>query len=98
MAFAHNTPVQFIPGIGARTAAVLHELDIHTISELVRVPEKVLIELFGPSIRSVLTLIGSTQQKHIYSVHSHIQQPTFKQEKKSFMKRLHLAAQFVMML
>jgi nucleotidyltransferase/DNA polymerase involved in DNA repair len=54
MSFANNTPVQYLPGIGWRTANVLNDLGIHTAGQLHRIPESVLIELFGPSIRSVL--------------------------------------------
>ncbi len=54
MSFANNTPVQYLPGIGWRTANVLNDLGIHTAGQLHRIPESVLIELFGPSIRSIL--------------------------------------------
>ncbi|MCW1929894.1 MAG: hypothetical protein KIH62_001095 [Candidatus Kerfeldbacteria bacterium] len=53
MSIASNTPVQFVPGIGRRTAAVLHDLDIHTFGQLARIPDQVLVELFGPSIKKV---------------------------------------------
>lgn len=62
MSIASNTPVQFIPGIGRRTAAVLHDLDIHTFGQLARVPKQVLIELFGPSIVSITDFRVAKQQ------------------------------------
>ncbi len=49
-----NLPVDFLPGIGQRTAKVLKSLDIRTIGQFQRTPEKVLVELFGPSIRQVI--------------------------------------------
>jgi nucleotidyltransferase/DNA polymerase involved in DNA repair len=58
MSFAQNTPIQFIPGIGWRTAEVMHDLGIHTVGHLGHIPENILIELFGPSIRSILNLVG----------------------------------------
>lgn len=57
MSFADNTPIHFIPGIGQRTAAVLHDLEIHTFGQFIRVPEQVLIALFGPSIKQVTGLV-----------------------------------------
>lgn len=56
MSFADNTPIHFIPGIGQRTAAVLHDLEIHTFGQFIRVPEQLLIALFGPSIRQITAL------------------------------------------
>ena len=46
-----NLPIDYLPGIGTRTAKVLKKLDIHTIGQFKRTPEKILVELFGPSIR-----------------------------------------------
>lgn len=57
MSFANNTPIQFLPGIGPRTAKVLHDLGVHTAGQLTTVPENMLIELFGPSIRSVVKFV-----------------------------------------
>lgn len=109
MSFAKNTPVQFIPGVGWRTAKVLHELDLHTAGQLNYMPEKVLVELFGPSIRSVLTTLHSSTTAIKKTVRRQSSQ-TFttaqvngkvksaliiKSDKKSFLKRLQLAAQFI---
>lgn len=46
-----NLPIDFLPGIGKRTAKALKKLDISTIGQFKRTPEKILVELFGPSIR-----------------------------------------------
>jgi nucleotidyltransferase/DNA polymerase involved in DNA repair len=54
MSFASNTPVKYLPGIGWRTARILEQLGIHTAAQLCSIPEAMLVELFGPSIRSVL--------------------------------------------
>ncbi|MBI2410499.1 MAG: hypothetical protein HYV32_01200 [Candidatus Kerfeldbacteria bacterium] len=102
MSFAQNTPIQFLPGIGVRTAHVLHELDIHTAGQLARIPEKMLIELFGPSIRSVLMLVhGTTKTLPImqkkFSPRVTVE-TTHMRPKKTFFRRLQLATQFIGML
>lgn len=58
MSFARNTPIQFLPGIGQRTAQVMHRLGIHTAGQLNTVPEEMLIELFGPSIKRILQFVS----------------------------------------
>lgn len=49
-----NTPIQYIPGIGRRTARILHQLGVHNIQKFEEIPTNVLVEIFGPSIRSVV--------------------------------------------
>lgn len=102
MSFAQNTPIQFLPGIGARTAQVLHELDIHTAGQLARIPEKMLIELFGPSIRSVLMLVQGTTKTLPVIQKEFTSRITFAttsmKPKKTFFRRLQLATQFIGML
>lgn len=46
-----NVPINLLPGIGCRTAKVLQKLEIKTIGQFKQMPEKILIELFGPSIK-----------------------------------------------
>ncbi len=100
MSFASNTPIQFIPGIGNRTAEVMHTLGIHTAGHLYRMPEGVLIELFGPSIRSVLdtmtrfTTTRSTTSRKMVTTRTYTSTIT----KQPFWKRLQLAAQFLSVL
>lgn len=55
MSFSHFSavPIELLPGIGPRTATVLHKLDIRTVGQFKNTSEKILVELFGPSIRSV---------------------------------------------
>lgn len=48
-----TVPIELLPGIGQRTALVLKQLEIKTIGQFKQMPEKVLVEIFGPSIRSV---------------------------------------------
>lgn len=57
MSFASNTPIQYIPGIGWRTTKILQKMGIYTAGELNAVPESLLVELFGPSIKSVLNTL-----------------------------------------
>lgn len=49
-----NVPIEFLPNIGKRTAKVLRSLGVGTIGQFVQLPERLLIELFGPSIRTTL--------------------------------------------
>lgn len=57
MSFATNTPIQYLPGIGWRTATIMHKLGIHTAGQLDNIPEGVLVELFGPSITAVTRIV-----------------------------------------
>lgn len=41
-----------LPGIGRRTAKVLRMMQVRTIGQFKAIPEAVLVELFGPSIRT----------------------------------------------
>jgi len=48
-----TVPIELLPGIGRRTAYCLKKLEIKTIGQFKQMPEQVLVELFGPSIRTV---------------------------------------------
>lgn len=100
MSFSTNTPIQYIPGIGWRTAKVMHELGIHTSGQLQNMPESVLIELFGPSIKSVIKTITPDELPREQSYGDRA--ATMKEwagaiadEKLSWVSRFRLAAQFV---
>lgn len=94
MSFAQNTPVHFIPGIGVRTAKVLHGLGLHTAGQLNNVPENILVEIFGPSIRTVLkTLQTPPVQKEIQPSTN-----TITGEKRNIFEKIRTAAQFVSVL
>lgn len=73
-----TVPIDMLPGIGRRTAKVLHAFQIHTIGQFKSVPERVLIELFGPSIRAPY-----------YSVHSVV--PTGYRVRTNFLDKLKFA-------
>ena len=75
-----NIPIELLPGVGPRTAKVLKSLDIHTVSHFKKVPEKMLLELFGPSI---------------VPVHRQVQNKTYSIKKRSFAKKIHLAMNFM---
>ena len=103
MSFAHNTPIQFVPGIGWRTANVMHTLGIHTVGQLHTIPENILVELFGPSIRSILSLVGlsrlsAKQSQSIEHVHVGHQHAAPAKEKPTLRKRLRLATQVMSLL
>jgi nucleotidyltransferase/DNA polymerase involved in DNA repair len=93
MSFAKNTPIQFIPGIGWRTAEVMHDLGIHTVGHLIHIPDNMLVELFGPSIRSILQMVGPTTHAVAPSVPH-----TVAKTKPSFTQRLRIATRVMAML
>lgn len=98
MSFAYNTPIQFVPGIGWRTANVMHTLGIHTVGQLNKIPENILIELFGPSIRSILHMVGFTVrpvQQHTDAVTVSTRTQT---EKPTWRKRLQIATRVMSLL
>lgn len=100
MSFASNTPIQFIPGIGNRTAEVMHTLGIHTAGHLYRMPEGVLIELFGPSIRSVLKMMTRVVASSTTNARMTVlpEKRRGRKSKSPLLKRLQLAAQFISVL
>ena len=96
MSFAQNTPIQFVPGIGRRTAKVLHELGIHTAGQFNRMPNRVLVELFGPSIKAVINTVSTPTQRAQRSTKNNANQKAASKPK--FMKRIRLAAQLAAVL
>lgn len=49
-----STPIDFVPGVGKRTAQVLHKMGVHTAGQLAGIPDGVLENIFGPSIQAVM--------------------------------------------
>lgn len=101
MSFAHNTPIQFVPGVGKRTAHVMHNLGIHTTGQLNRVPDELLIELFGPSIRSVISTIRGraiTKQSTQQQTGAPVVQKARPNNANSFFKRMKIATQLLAVL
>jgi nucleotidyltransferase/DNA polymerase involved in DNA repair len=47
---AEQSPVAIIPGIGRRTAALLHGAGIQTVGSFTRLPDLLLEYAFGPSL------------------------------------------------
>lgn len=79
-----SVPIDMLPGIGHRTAKVLRQMHIRTIGEFKQVPEKILVELFGPSILRLYQYVQATKQP------KQLQQPlTFK---KRVTKKMKVAA------
>lgn len=103
MSFASNTPIHFLPGVGSRTAAVLHQLGVHTVGQLLRIPDQILIELFGPSIRAVTSIVTTHQRQNhsptMQSTHHYARQESRAgHRKKPLLKKLHLAINLLTML
>lgn len=55
--FSSTVPIEMLPGIGRHTAKVLRSLTIATVGQFKQLPVTVLVELFGPSIRSVYSTV-----------------------------------------
>lgn len=55
MSFSYQStvPIHMLPGLGSRTAKALRKLGIRTVGDFKKTPERVLVELFGPSIKSL---------------------------------------------
>ncbi|MBI2415834.1 MAG: hypothetical protein HYV33_04190 [Candidatus Kerfeldbacteria bacterium] len=88
----HSTvPIELLPGIGRRTARVLRSLGIATIGQFKQLPERVLIELFGPSIRLVHSYV------HGQAVPTVNTEPTTTL-RRSLTQRLRLASQMMALL
>lgn len=85
MSTTSNVPIEFLPNVGKRTAKVLRSLGVGTIGQFAQLPERVLIELFGPSILTTFT------------DEAPVQQPTEKRHL-PLLKRLQLATQLVTLL
>ena len=103
MSFASQTPIHVLPGIGPRTAAVLHRLGVHTAGQFSSIPENVLIELFGPSIRAVTSVVTSRQYSPSFTqtqstYHDHQKELHDEHRKKPFFRKLHVAMNFLAML
>lgn len=86
MSFSHTStvPISMLPGIGQRTAQVLRSMDIKTVGQFKTVPEKILIELFGPSIRSVYAFVHN---KNMFDVSPSILRQGRSQKKKRLKAR-----------
>lgn len=65
---ADQTPIFAVPGIGRRTAALLHGAGVRTVGSFIRLPDLLLEHTFGPSLpilrrRIVHVLEQSSQQQ-----------------------------------
>lgn len=59
MSYSHTStvPIEMLPGIGRRTAKILRTLQIGTVGQFKQLPERILIDLFGPSIKPVHQMV-----------------------------------------
>lgn len=53
-----TVPIEMLPGIGRRTAKVLRSMHVLTVGQFKTVPEKLLVEVFGPSILSLYSIVS----------------------------------------
>lgn len=74
-----STFIDFVPGVGKRTAQILHNMGVHTVGQLEHIPDGVLEHIFGPSIHSVLDV---ARTRHAFSsqtqVHNTVTLPWWK--------------------
>lgn len=74
MSFSHTSsvPIHMLPGIGKRTAQILQSLGIRTVGQFKQLPEGLLVEIFGPSIRSLHQYVRGANQKSVKTVHTQV--------------------------
>ncbi|MFH1425888.1 MAG: hypothetical protein ABIG66_00430 [Candidatus Kerfeldbacteria bacterium] len=76
----------------------MHDLGVHTAGQLNSMPERVLIELFGPSIRSVISSLHlSSPRKNKQSV-TRASSINAGSKKKNLASRLRMAATLMTLL
>lgn len=99
-----TVPIEFMPNLGKRTAKVLKSLGIATIGQFKQLPEPMLIELFGPSIREPYQVVQRRVETPRTSVSSVEPRDVFTKprivepQSKSVWQRLQFATQLFMML
>jgi nucleotidyltransferase/DNA polymerase involved in DNA repair len=94
-----------LPGIGHRTAQVLRSMHIRTVGQFKSLPEQMLIEIFGPSIRALYNHvqgIGSRRSDNPRVVTTRIVTPnhwkaTMKKQPLKLGQKFRLATQVLMM-
>ncbi len=52
-----TVPIEMLPGIGRRTAKILRSWRITTIGQFKQLPERILVEIFGPSILPLSAMV-----------------------------------------
>lgn len=70
MSFSHTSsvPIHMLPGIGKRTAQILQSLGIQTVGQFKQLPEGLLVEIFGPSIRSLHQYVRGVSRKSVRTI------------------------------
>lgn len=92
--YTSTVPIEMLPGIGRRTARVLRTMHVCTIGQFKGLPLKMLMEVFGPSIKSLYQEVHGMQA--VRNVRP--QQPATKMVKQlSFSQKFRLATQVLMM-
>lgn len=88
MSYSKNSsvPIELLPGVGRRTAAILKSLEIHTVGQFKQTPEKLMVELFGPSIKQVYHIVHPMRVKNV------------QRKNKSFFHKIQMASQLLTML
>ena len=56
-----TVPIEMLPGIGKRTAKILRSMHVRTVGQFKSVPERLLVEIFGPSIRQPYTRVHTVE-------------------------------------
>ncbi len=94
-----TVPIEMLPGIGRRTAKVLRSMHIRTVGQFKTLPEKMLVEIFGPSIRTLYTAVHGMEYASV-ATRPNVQ-PNVRTVKAiknlSFTKKFRLATQVLMM-
>jgi len=102
MSYSHSStvPIEMLPGIGRRTAKVLRSLHVTTVGQFKQLPERVLIDLFGPTIKPVYQMVKPPiARKALVSMPTPVHALTVTSAKQNLnlVQKLRLATQVLMM-
>lgn len=98
MSYSHSStvPIEMLPGIGRRTAKVLRSLHVTTVGQFKKLPERVLIDLFGPTIIPVHKMVKPIVKKVPTPIHG-LNYPSVEKANLNLLQKLRLATQVLMM-
>ncbi len=99
MSYSHTStvPIEMLPGIGRRTAKVLRSMQVRTVGQFKALPERMLVELFGPSIKSVYQIVHPSQPAQKPMVRFQVKPKLVAQKQLSLGQKFRLATQMLMM-
>jgi nucleotidyltransferase/DNA polymerase involved in DNA repair len=96
--YSSTVPIEMLPGIGRRTAKVLRSMHVRTVGQFKVLPERMLVEIFGPSIRSLYQHVHGTAAKSVTRIVTPNRwKTTMKKQPLKLSQKFRLATQVFMM-